>query len=195
MDYKAIHQVEINDVEIVIYEYEEAEFGERYMGIYSPKHPVSKDDSKIVYAYNYEDIDENIEHILYTDDYSVVMAFFGSAVAKEAKALHEEEFSKIGSNVFTAEQCIPIDEETELFGKIVVLNSEGTSLTAQWQIRLVVIDGHDILKCAKISDGMRQNMPRTAIIGILRPDCYPDWVTERLKCITEGKQRVSHWRK
>jgi len=183
-----LHCVIINGIEISVFEEDEASFGERYLCVYNPLTPDTKE-TELLNENNYENIVKKNKHLLYTNDYSVAMAFFGFAVAKEAKAQRQEELAKIDSNIVTPDQCFAIDDTTDLLGKVVVLDAKDTSLTSGWQIRLVVGGSHNMLRCAKVSDGMRQNMPRHMLLGILRPECYPDWVTERLKCITEGKQK------
>lgn len=176
-DYSIIHYAEINNTAICVGDYEEASFGERYIGLCN------------------NSTGDNVKQIL-TDNYAVAMAFFGTCIADEAKGVQAEQLNKVELfEQVSSKQCIPIDDTTDLLGQVVVLASEPSveSPSIIWQIRLVVGGGDNHLRCARIYDGSRQYFPRNRILGILKEEHYPDWVVERLKCVTEGKQKRLDW--
>lgn len=176
-DYEIIHIVNINNATICVGDFEEASFGERYMGLYD-------DLTK-----------EQTRHII-TDSYAVAMEFFGTCIAEESKAIQVAQLNKVKLFEQISNQMVePIDDNTELLGQVVVLAAEPSMefKSIVWHIRLVVGGGHHNLRCARIYDGGRQYFPRSRVLGILKKECYPEWVVERLKCVTEGKQKRIDW--
>lgn len=171
-DYRVLHRLEIGRAVISVGINEGAAYGMKY-----------------VVANDREGQHYNKDTLIYTNEESIAMAAYGDFIADEAKAMQVEEQNKIQRETITEEQCVPFDEDTVLFGKVVVLRPYKPTFMSDWQICIVVGGNHWLLRCAKISDGHRMNIQREEIMGILKPECYPDWVTEKLKCITEGKQR------
>lgn len=171
-DYRVLHRLQIGKAVISVGIYEEAAYGLKY-----------------VVAYDIEGHHYNKDTLIYTNEESIAMAAYGGFIADEAKAMQVEEQNKIKRETITEDQCIPFDEEAVLFGKVVVLRPYKPTVMSDLQICIVVGGNHWLLRCAKIIDGHRMNIQREDIMGILKPECYPDWVTEKLKCITEGKQR------
>lgn len=171
-DYVILHRMEIGETEIVVGQYDKAAYGMKYVVAASVEDRVKRDE------------------IFYTNDEMAAMAAYGNFIAAESKALHEKQLNAIERELITEDQCIPFDEEENLFGKVVVLRPYKPTQLSDWQIRIAVGGSPWYLRCAKISNGgQRRLIDRDDIIGILKPECYPDWVTERLRCITEGKQR------
>lgn len=125
---------------------------------------------------------------VYTNDEPRAMAAFGRFLSEIADNIAEEDVKACSTKLIADFECTPITEEDNLFGKVVVLRPIGDEKSASEQVYIAVGGSQHCLRCARVSDGTRYNFDREHIMGILRKDCYPDWVTEKLKCITDGNQ-------
>lgn len=142
-----------------------------------------------------------------SDDYAEIIQLFGQRMVEETRALQKEveqlRASGVSVEPITMEQCVPDDPTDSLVGKVVVMRPE--ILRAEFQrpdcqVFLVTggfgaqgnARGRKVF-CTNLYHGRNEVFFRSDVLGTLRPECTPAWVSEKLAAVQarrrEEKQR------
>ena len=142
-----------------------------------------------------------------SDDYAEIIQLFGQRMVEETRALQKEveqlKASGVSVEPITMEQCVPDDPTDSLVGKVVVMRPE--ILRAEFQrpdcqVFLVTggfgaqgnARGRKVF-CTNLYHGRNEVFFRSDVLGTLRPECTPAWVSEKLAAVQarrrEEKQR------
>ena len=142
-----------------------------------------------------------------SDDYAEIIQLFGQRMVEETRALQKEveqlKASGVSVEPITMEQCVPDDPADSLVGRVVVMRPE--ILRAEFQrpdcqVFLVTggfgaqgnARGRKVF-CTSRYHGRNEVFFRSDVLGTLRPECTPAWVSEKLAAVQarrrEEKQR------
>jgi hypothetical protein len=133
-----------------------------------------------------------------SDDYLEVAQEFTERVSKEAAVVQAEiNIRGLPKKLFTAKECYPNDYDASIENEVVVIKSEVFSpeyRRGEYQLIWAVSgngakanpSGHAIY-CYQLNDGTHTRFERFDVLGVIRPECLPDWAAERLATIQEGK--------
>lgn len=181
-DYTIIKAMQIGEKELVIGENMNAADGNYYM------------------TANYEsnELFERYTNVVCSCDYIRVAAVFAQRLTEEVSRL------QIGRcdmcvNILNENDCIPVGNET-LTGKIIVLKPDILSpeyRNEHYQIMRCTggngarADGLGTsIFCTELYTGENVKYRRASVLGILKEDCYPAWLTDILK--NEKVKKKSH---
>lgn len=142
-----------------------------------------------------------------SDDYAEIIQLFGQRMVEETRALQKEveqlKASGVSVEPITMEQCVPDDKSDSLVGKVVVMRPEILRTEFQrpdCQVFLVTggfgaqgsARGRKMF-CTNLYHGRNEVFFRSDVLGMLRPECTPAWVSEKLAEVQakrkEEKQR------
>ena len=125
------------------------------------------------------------------DDYLEMMSEFLTRVAAQLEAVKaEREAMPIPLQPLTAEQCMPNDYSESIEGKVVAIRPERLRpeyRTANNQLVLVT-GGFGAFANARgravyiitLYSGQEARWNREDILGVVKPDCLPQWAQEKL---------------
>lgn len=173
-DYTIIQSMQIGEKEFVLGENMQAKDGKYY----------------IVANYEFNEIFERYTDVHYSVDYVEVADIFAQRISAEIERL------KVGRcdlcmNILTKDDCIPIGNET-FIGKIIVLKPD--KLAPEYRnehYQIMRCTGGNGAKadglgtsvfCKEMFTGEEMKYRRASVIGILKEDCYPAWLTDILEC-------------
>lgn len=173
-DYTIIQSMQIGEKEFVLGENMQAKDGKYY----------------IVANYEFNEIFERYTDVHYSVDYVEVADIFSQRISAEIEKL------KVGRcdlcmNILTKDDCIPIGNES-FIGKIIVLKPD--KLAPEYRnehYQIMRCTGGNGAKadglgtsvfCKEMFTGEEMKYRRASVIGILKEDCYPAWLTDILEC-------------
>ena len=181
-DYEIIQSMRIGEKELVL--------GENMNAI----------DGKFYIAANYEsnELFERYTDVVYSCDYVDVASVFAQRLSEEIKRLQVGR-NDLCMNILNKNDCLPIGNET-FIGKIIVLKPEILSpeyRNEHYQIMRCTggngarADGLGTsVFCTELYTGENMKYRRASVLGILKEDCYPAWLTDILK--NENVKKKSH---
>lgn len=172
-DYTIIQSMQIGEKEFVLGENMQAKDGKYY----------------IVGNYEFNEIFERYTDVHYSVDYVEVADIFAQRISAEIEKL------KVGRcdlcmNILTKDDCIPIGNES-FIGKIIVLKPD--KLAPEYRnehYQIMRCTGGNGSKadglgtsvfCKEMFTGEEMKYRRASVIGILKEDCYPAWLTDILE--------------
>lgn len=128
-----------------------------------------------------------------SDDYLEAMQIFTDRVQAQIEALKEEQ-SRFDFDMtpFTADDCIPDNQNESIVGKVVVINTEINRYEYRYSAyQLVLVDGGHGATGGRgqavfgtcLADGERARWERYDVLGVLKPEKMPDWAKEALTAI------------
>lgn len=138
-----------------------------------------------------------------SDDYLEAMQIFTDRVQAQIEAVKEEQsrfyFDK---TPFTADDCIPDNQNESVVGKVVVINTEINRYEYRHSAyQLVLVEGGHGAAGGRgqavfgtcLAAGERARWERCDVLGVLKPEKMPDWAKKALAKIKakekEKKQR------
>lgn len=181
-DYTIIQAIHIGDKEIVICENMQAKDGHCYM----------------VADYTCNELFERYENCMISNSYIEVAELFTQRLTQQVEQVKaKQDEMKIPFEVITADMCYPNDYGESIEGKVVaikanVLRPEYRHAASQ----IVCIMGGNgshanargnAVFCNYLYFGEHTRFERYEVQGVLKPQHYPEWVTEKLKLL-EAKQ-------
>ena len=181
-DYEIIQSMSIGEKEFVLGENMNAVNGKFYI------------------AANYEsnELFERYTDVVYSCDYVEVASVFAQRLSEEIKRLQVGRCD-LCMNILNKNDCFPIGNET-FIGKIIVLKPEILSpeyRNEHYQIMRCTggngsrADGLGTsVFCTELYTGENMNYRRAPVLGLLKDDCYPAWLTDILK--NENVKKKSH---
>lgn len=181
-DYTIIQAIHIGDKEIVIGANMQAKDGNCYM----------------VADHTYDEIFERYENCMISNSYIEVAELFTQRLTQQVEQVKAEQNEmKIPFEVISADMCYPNDYSEDIEGKVVaikanVLRPEYRHAASQ----IVCVTGGNgsranargnAVFCNYLYSGEHTRFERYDVQGVLKPQHYPKWVTEKLKLL-EAKQ-------
>ena len=169
-DYEIIQSMSIGEKEFVLGENMNAVNGKFYI------------------AANYEsnELFERYTDVVYSCDYVEVASVFAQRLSEEIKRLQVGRCD-LCMNILNKNDCLPIGNET-FIGKIIVLKPEILSpeyRNEHYQIMRCTggngarADGLGTsVFCTELYTGENMKYRRASVLGILKEDCYPAWLTD-----------------
>ncbi len=135
-------------------------------------------------------------------DYLEMMTEFTSRVSAQLEAVKtERDKITVPLQLFTLEHCIPNDYGGSIENKVVVIRAECLRpeyRTADKQLVLATggFGAHAnsrgrAVYTVNLYSGKESRWNREDILGMVKPECMPDWAKERLKQI-QTKRQVKH---
>lgn len=135
-------------------------------------------------------------------DYLEMMAEFASRVTAQIEAVKAER-AKISVSLgpFTLEHCVPDDTGESIQDKVAVIRQE--CLRPEYRTadkQLVLVTGGfgsqgkargRAVYVVNLYSSKESRWNRGDILGVVKPECMPDWVKERLQQI-ESERQVKH---
>ena len=173
-DYTIRQAMQIGEKEIVLGENMQAKDGKYYM----------------VANYEFNELFERYTDVQCSVDYVEVADIFTQRISAEIERL------KVGRcdlcmNILTKDDCIPIGNET-FVGKIIVIKPD--KLAPEYRnehYQIMRCTGGNGAKaeglgtsvfCKEMFTGEEMKYRRASVVGILKEDCYPAWLTDILEC-------------
>lgn len=137
-----------------------------------------------------------------TDDYLEAMQIFLDRVQAQLE-LSKAELAKFpfDKTVFTVKDCIPDDRNSNIVGKVVVINAEPKRYEYQHPAyQLVLADGGHGATGGRgqavfgtcLATGERGRWERYDVLGEIRPEKMPDWAKEALVGIKAQEKEKKH---
>ena len=181
-DYTVIQSMKIGEKELVLGENMNAADGNFY----------------ITANFESNEIFERYVDVVYSCDYVSVAAVFAQRLSDEIKRLQVGRCDMC-MNILNENDCTPIGGET-LTGKLIVIKPETLSpeyRNEHYQIMRCTggngarADGFGTsVFCKEMFTGDELKYRRASVIGILKEDCYPAWLTDILD--NEKVKKKSH---
>lgn len=136
--------------------------------------------------------------VVVSDDYLEAMQIFLDR-AQEQVELSRAELAKypFDKTVFTVKDCIPDDRNSNIVGKVVVINAELNRYEHQHPAyQLVLADGGNGATGGRgqavfgtcLATGKYGRWERCDVLGEIKPECMPEWAKEALVKIRMEKQ-------
>lgn len=152
----------------------------------------SSEDKKYMCAFaSMNDFFETYDDVLVSDNYAEIIQIFGERVSNEAKVVLREIASlKIPTKIITQDECYPNNRSESILGKIIAIDS--SLLRPEYQRadrQLYVVEGGfgadansrgNAVFCKNIYDGSKTRYERYDIIGVVKPECVPQWAKDKL---------------
>lgn len=187
-EYEIFQAISVGIVEIVMGENPRASPEDRYMCA--------------VCASN--DLFAQYRDIYVSDKYAEILELYGQRVASEADKLRAELADLQGQGIddrqITGADCIPVTNEDDLNGKVVVirpdvLKREYQRATHQYQL---VTGGFgaspnsrgSACYCINLFSGKTDRYERGDVLGVVDREALPDWAEDGLRRIEQEKKRT-----
>lgn len=142
---------------------------------------------------------EHYHDCIGTNSYAEAMQEYADRIRKEAElSLAEREKRGIYAT-FTADECIPGSKNDNYEGRLIVIRADilqRDKQTADYQLcRATGGNGCNpnshgqSVYAVNIYDGRDMRYDRTDVLGIIKPECVPEWAKERIKQMEQKKHR------
>ena len=177
---------------------------ERKAGDYTIKHSMRIGASEVVLAENMDDVDgnyylvanyecneifERYVNVCVSGDYVEIAEIFAQRISKEIDRLKQSR-AGLNMNVITKDACLPIDNKT-FVGEIIVIRPERICPEYRNEhYQIMRCTGGNGAKsdglgtsvfCRELFTGEDVKYRRGDVMGVLKKECYPDWLKEKLK--------------
>ena len=148
------------------------------------------------------DFYEYYDEVLSSDNYLKIAKLFTDRISSAIDAQIEEEKAH-PPKLMTADMCDDFREQ-DLVGKIIVIKADCLHPEYRTEAHQIVLctggngarpnaRGNAVF-CESLTDGSKARFDRVDILGILKNECYPDWVKE--KTVSEREPvKVPHGRR
>lgn len=181
-DYTIIQAIHIGDKEIVIGENMQAKDGHCYM----------------VADYTYNELFGRYENCMISNSYIEIAELFTQRLTQQVEQVKtNQDEMKIPFELITADMCYPNNYGESIEGKVVAIKAN--ALRPEYRhaaSQIVCITGGNgsranargnAVFCNYLYSGEHTRFERYEVQGVLKPQNYPEWVTEKLKLL-EAKQ-------
>ena len=186
-DYEIFQAISIGTKEIVMGESPEASQDERYMCAYCTMN----------------EIFAQYSGVMVSGDYTEILKLFQERVREETETLREElaqpEREGIDDRPVTNEGFVPVSDDDELKGKVIVIRAdvlkrEYQRATRQYQLCTGGFGASPNSRgsacfCTNIYNGKESRFARRDVLGIVPEDQMPDWVKENLNRMEKQRKR------
>lgn len=174
-DYEITHSIHIGDRELVLGENLNAEDGNLYLVAYCETN----------------ELFQHYEECVIGDDFIEIAELFAGRLQEQIRQVKEEhEKITVPKEPIEAAQCIPMRECGDIDDQIVVVRPSvlrPEHRIAPKQIYLaksgngVRYNSHGTaVYCDNLYTGKHTRFERYDFMGVLKPECYPDWVKDKI---------------
>ena len=133
-----------------------------------------------------------------SDNYLEAMQMFTERVQEQIELVRaEQEQFRFDPKPFTIADCIPDDKNSNIVGKVVVINAEVNRYEYRHSAyQLVLVDGGHGATGGRgqavfgtcLADGKHARWERYDVLGEIKSECMPDWAKEALAKIKEQEK-------
>lgn len=180
--YEVLNSLEIGQKEVFIAENLNAAEGEKYMVGFAPAEGIRK-----VYS-----------ECAVSDDYIEIVKEFVARIENEADLFREKmERLALSDRVITADECYPLNEDTDIHDKIVAMKA--SYLRPEYRRtdrQLYLVTGGfgasansrgRAVYCTNIHTGENTRFERYQVLGEVKPECMPEWAKTKLFAMSSQK--------
>lgn len=183
-DYTVINSMKIGGHEVVLGENMDDANGNYYL----------------VADYEYNEIFETYKNAYVSGDYIEMAEIFVKRISEEIEKLKQNRADR-SMNIISKEDCIPIGNEG-FTDKIIVLKPE--TLCPEYRneyYQIVRCRGGNGAKadglgtsvfCREMFSGEDVKYRRADVMGILKEDCYPKWLTDKMALENYNEKKKTH---
>jgi len=159
-------------------------------------------DGQIYLVCNYKEhgIIAQYSQAVTSDDYLEAVQEFTSRINGEVETIRAEQNAlNLPTELFTAECCYPHSYSESIVDKVIAIKSEIFSPEyRRGDIQLVYVTGGSganantsgrAVYCTHLNNGEQTRFERHDVLGVVRPECVPDWAKESLARIQGEKEK------
>jgi len=128
----------------------------------------------------------------YFTSYLDAVVDYTDRIKEEAQSILEfRQRNHLENTMLNAFSCIPDADKHDYAGQVVVLR--GNALppecrTVDYQIcRVTANNANESVRCKNLYTGKEENRHRDDILGVIKPECLPDWAKRRLAYIEKTR--------
>lgn len=186
-DFEILNSFDFNGVEFCLGENPKASFGD--------------DEKFVVINVTRNDLFEQYTNCLCSDDYNEICRIYSARINEGIKSL-QMQLDKIpyDKKLFTVESCTPLKGE-KLTDRVVVVDANvlpRERAASQYQLFLATggfgcePDGCGKVYCTNLYTGKNTYYYRHELLGIMKPDCMPEWATKSFVGLLEKRNEKTN---